>query len=68
MNEPIQQQIQHVKPVMDGLAVIGWISALTGMLTSVFGLLAAILSFAWCAIRVYETDFVQTWLKKRRRR
>jgi hypothetical protein len=67
MNEPIQQQMQHVKPVMDGLAVIGWISALTGMLTSVFGLLAAILSFAWCALRVYETKTFQDWLKRRGR-
>jgi hypothetical protein len=38
----------------DILTVAGWVSALSGALTQFFGLLAAILSFVWAALRLYE--------------
>jgi hypothetical protein len=67
----VVEQIQHsippaTKPILDVLAIAGWIGALAGALTNVFGLLAAIASFAWCAIRVYETKTVQNWLNRKK--
>lgn len=38
----------------DVLAVAGWVSALAGALTQIFGLLAAVLSFTWMAMRFYH--------------
>lgn len=57
---------QHAKPFLDGLAILGWITALVGALTTFFGLVAAIASAAWGLIRLYETRTVQNWLKRRR--
>jgi hypothetical protein len=57
---------QHAKPFLDTLAIVGWITALAGALTTVFGLIAAIASAAWGLIRLYETRTVQNWLKRRR--
>lgn len=59
---------EQIKLAGDGVAIIGWLSALTGAITSLFALFAAILSFAWGAIRIYETKTFQTWLGKRRAR
>jgi hypothetical protein len=55
-----------VKPVIDVLAIVGWITALAGALTTIFGLVAAVASAAWGLIRLYETRTVQSWLKRRR--
>lgn len=59
---------EKIKLTGDTLAIFGWISALSGALTEAFGLLAAILSFAWAAIRLYETKTVQGWFTRRRSR
>jgi hypothetical protein len=56
----------HTKPLLDGLAIVGWVTALAGALTTFFGLVAAIASAAWGLIRLYETRTVQNWLKGRR--
>lgn len=55
-----------VKTGTDLLAVAGWVSALAGALTEVFALVAAILSCAWAAVRLYETKTVQKWLARRK--
>lgn len=57
---------ERIKLTGDTLAIFGWVSALSGVLTEVFGLLAAVLSFAWAAVRLYETKTFQGWLKRRR--
>jgi hypothetical protein len=57
---------QHAKPLLDVLAIVGWISALAGALTTVFGLVAAIASAAWGLVRLYETRTVQNWINRRR--
>jgi hypothetical protein len=57
---------QHAKPFLDTLAIVGWITALAGALTTFFGLIAAVASAAWGLIRLYETRTVQNWLKGRR--
>jgi len=62
----VNQIPEQVKLVGDGLAVIGWVSVLAGVLTQVFGLLAAILSCVWGAVRLYETKTVQNWLVRRK--
>lgn len=58
---------EPVKLPFDGLAIVGWITTLFGMLTGVAGFVAAVASAAWAVIRLYETDTVQNWLAKRRK-
>lgn len=55
-----------VKPLFDILAIVGWITALAGALTTLFGLIAAVASAAWGLIRLYETRTVQNWLRRRK--
>lgn len=63
--EQIQQAIPPgAKASLDIVAIIGWVSALAGMLTPIIGFLAAIASLAWGLIRLYETKTVQRWLKR----
>jgi hypothetical protein len=57
---------EQAKLVVDGVAIMGWVSALMGFLTHFAGLVAAIASMVWCCIRVYETKTFQQWLKKRK--
>jgi hypothetical protein len=59
---------EQTKFVVDGLAIAGWITALSGVITGVFGALAAVASFAWAVIRLYETKTAQRILRKRRTR
>lgn len=64
--EQVQNSIPGpVKAGFDILAVLGWLSALAGMLTSIIGFFAALASLAWACIRLYETKTVQRWLGKR---
>ena len=56
----------HAKPFFDVLAIVGWVTALAGALTTFFGLIAAVASAAWGLIRLYETRTVQSWLKRRK--
>jgi hypothetical protein len=67
----IAQTVQNtvpsqVKPYFDILAIVGWITALAGALTTLLGLIAALASAAWGLIRLYETRTVQNWLKSRK--
>lgn len=61
--EQIQQALPpQAKAGLDVVAIIGWLSALAGMLTPIIGFFAAIASLAWGCIRLYETKTVQRWL------
>jgi len=64
--------MQHIpeplKWPLDGLAVIGWVTALFGALTGVVAFVAAVFSMGWAVIRFYETDTVQKWLRKHKDR
>lgn len=65
----VQESIpDSVKPLVDLAAFVTSVSAVVGLLTTVFGLVAAIASAAWALIRLYETKTVQRWLEKRRPR
>lgn len=70
MIKPLQAAYDHIpapaKAAMDLVSVFAWISALTGLLTNLVGLAAAVASFAWAAVRFYETKTVQAWLAKRK--
>lgn len=67
--QAVQEHVpQQVKPLIDTLSIVGWVSVLTGALTSFFGLVAAVASAAWGLIRLYETRTVQNWLKRRKER
>lgn len=52
----------YLKHVLDGASVATALACLTALLPP----LAALASLVWTCIRIYETDTVQTWLKKRR--
>ncbi len=56
---------EQAKFVVDGLAIASWITVLMGAMTQMFALGAAVLSFAWGAVRLYETKTVQQWVKRR---
>ena len=58
-----QQIPEQAKLATDVVAVVGWVTALTGVITGVFGALAAIASCMWAFIRLYETVTVQKWIK-----
>ena len=66
MRAALENIPEPAKLVGDLMAVMGWVSALAGALTQIFGLLAAILSFAWAAVRLYETKTVQKWITRRK--
>ena len=48
---------EQAKYVADGLATVAWLSALTGVITNIFALIAAIASAAWCVHRY--VDYLQ---------
>ena len=61
--EQIQQSLPpQAKAGLDVMAIIGWVSALAGMLTPIIGFFAAVASLGWCVIRLYETRTVQKWM------
>ena len=63
--EQIQQSLPpQAKAGLDVVAVVGWVSALAGMLTPIIGFFAAVASLAWGVIRLYETKTIQKWLGK----
>jgi hypothetical protein len=59
---------EHAKTVVDALAVVGWLAALTGLLTNVVGLGAAVGSFIWIWLRVCRDPDFRAWLQRRRKR
>jgi hypothetical protein len=53
---------ETVKSVIDGLSIITVIGTLAEMLPSV----AAVFTIVWTSIRIWETNTVQSWVKKLR--
>jgi uncharacterized membrane protein (Fun14 family) len=61
MNQQVEQHVQSIKPVVDAISIGGVIGTLMGWLPAV----AAFLSIIWTLIRIYETETVKKWLKKK---
>ena len=55
---------EGTKHVLDGLSVITVIGALVDILPAI----AAAFTIVWTAIRIYETDTVQEWVKRAKRK
>jgi hypothetical protein len=61
MNQQIEQHVQNIKPALDVVSIGGVVGTLMGWLPAV----AALLSIIWTLIRIFETDTVKKWLKKK---
>jgi hypothetical protein len=55
---------EGTKHVLDGLSVITVLGALVDILPAV----AALFTIVWTGIRIYETDTVQGWIKRAKRK
>ena len=55
---------EGTKHVLDGLSLITVIGALVDILPAI----AAAFTIVWTAIRIYETDTVQGWIKRAKRK
>jgi hypothetical protein len=55
---------EGTKHVLDGLSVITVLGALVNILPAV----AALFTIVWTGIRIYETDTVQNWIKRAKRK
>ena len=51
-----------IKHVTDGLSII----TVLGTLADILPALAALFSLVWSLIRIYETDTVQGWFKRKK--
>ena len=60
MSEPYRQ-------ALDGLSLGSVLAGLFGLLPDILTGLSTILAIVWMAIRIYETDTVKSWLRRRRR-
>lgn len=61
MKDHISEGTKHV---LDGLSVITVLGALVQILPAV----AALFTIIWTGIRIYETDTVQGWVKRAKRK
>jgi hypothetical protein len=61
MKDHISEGTKHV---LDGLSVITVLGALVQILPAV----AALFTIIWTGIRIYETDTVQGWIKRAKRK
>jgi chromate transport protein ChrA len=57
MTDPAMESTKHI---IDGLSVVTVIGTLAGILPAV----AALLTIVWTAIRIYETETVQGFLRR----
>ena len=55
---------EGTKHVLDGLSVITVLGALVNILPAV----AALFTIVWTGIRIYETNTVQGWIKRAKRK
>lgn len=55
---------EGTKHVLDGLSVITVLGALVNILPAI----AALFTIVWTGIRIYETDTVQGWIKRAKRK
>ena len=58
--QPIDHLNETVKHFVDTASIATVVGTLTHMLPSI----AALFSIVWSAIRIYETDTIQSWIKK----
>jgi hypothetical protein len=56
-----QHTTEGVKHVADGLSVV----TVIGTLAEILPAIAALFTIVWTGFRIYETDTVQKWLKKK---
>ena len=61
MKEHLSEGTKHV---LDGLSVITVLGALVDILPAV----AALFTIVWTGIRIYETNTVQGWIKRAKRK
>jgi hypothetical protein len=61
MKDHISEGTKHV---LDGLSVITVLGALVQILPAI----AALFTIVWTGIRIYETDTVQGWIKRAKRK
>lgn len=61
-------KIEHfsdgTKQVLDGLSVVTVLGALVDILPAI----AALFTIVWTGIRIYETDTVQGWIERAKRK
>lgn len=55
---------EGTKHVLDGLSVITVLGALVDILPAI----AALFTIVWTGIRIYETETVQGWIKRAKRK
>ena len=60
MSELLDSMNDSIKHAVDTASIATVVGTLTHMLPSI----AALFSIVWSAIRIYETDTVQSWVKK----
>lgn len=60
MSEILDSMNESIKHAVDTVSIATVVGTLTHMLPSI----AALFSIVWSAIRIYETDTVQGWMKK----
>lgn len=58
----------HLTTAQNNMVDIGAIVVLLGSFTKVLPAIAATLTIVWTVIRIYETDTVQKFVTRRRRR
>ena len=61
MNDPFSNMPDEVKHIFDGASIIFTVGALVNFLPA----LSALLSCVWLSLRIYESETVQKWLKRR---
>ena len=57
-----QHAPETIKHVTDGLSIL----TVIGTLAEILPALAALFSLVWSLIRIWETETVQSWLKRRK--
>ena len=57
-----QHAPETIKHVTDGLSIL----TVIGTLAEILPALAALFSIIWSCFRIYETETVQNWLKRRK--
>ena len=57
-----QHTTEGVKHVVDGLSIV----TVLGTLADILPALAALFSLVWSLIRIWETQTVQDWVKRRK--
>ena len=57
-----QHSPETIKHAVDGLSIV----TVLGTLAEILPALAALFSLVWSLIRIWETETVQNWLKRRK--